>query len=82
LPTTFVLVNTEIEPGVEKVALEAIKKIEGVEEAYAVYGVYDIIARVNANTMDELNEIVNERIRKVEKVRSTLTMIVVEPISR
>ena len=82
MPTTFVLVNTEIEPGVEKVALEAIKKIEGVEEAYAVYGVYDIIARVNANTMDELNEIVNERIRKVEKVRSTLTMIVVEPISR
>ena len=52
--------------------------MEGVEEASAVYGVYDIVARVKADTMDKLKEIVTWRIRRLDKVRSTLTMIVVE----
>ncbi len=76
MPTAFVLINTEI--GSEADVLKDLKKVEGVEEAYAVYGVYDIIARVTANTMDRLKEIVTWRVRRLDKVRSTLTMIVVE----
>lgn len=76
LPTAFVLINTEI--GSEADVLKDLKKVEGVEEAYAVYGVYDIIARVKADTMDKLKEIVTWRVRRLDKVRSTLTMIVVE----
>jgi DNA-binding Lrp family transcriptional regulator len=76
LPTAFVLINTEI--GSEADVLKDLKKVEGVEEAYAVYGVYDIIARVKAETMDKLKEIVTWRVRRLDKVRSTLTMIVVE----
>ena len=76
MPTAFVLINTEI--GSEADVLKDLKKVEGVEEAYAVYGVYDIIARVKANTMDKLKEIVTWRVRRLDKVRSTLTMIVVE----
>jgi DNA-binding Lrp family transcriptional regulator len=74
LPEAFILVNTEI--GAEAETLEAIKKIKGVEEAIAVYGVYDIIVRVKADTMDKLTEIVTWRVRRADKVRSTLTMIV------
>jgi DNA-binding Lrp family transcriptional regulator len=76
MPTAFVLINTEI--GSEANVLETLKKVEGVDEAFAVYGVYDIIARVKADTMDKLKEIVTWRIRRLDKVRSTLTMIVVE----
>jgi DNA-binding Lrp family transcriptional regulator len=76
MPTAFVLINTEI--GSEADVLKDLKKVEGVEEAYAVYGVYDIIARVKANTMDRLKEMVTWRVRRLDKVRSTLTMIVVE----
>jgi len=76
MPTAFVLVNTEI--GSEADVLKDLKKVEGVEEAYAVYGVYDIIARVKSGTMDKLKEIVTWRIRRLDKVRSTSTMIVVE----
>jgi DNA-binding Lrp family transcriptional regulator len=76
MPTAFVLVNSEI--GSEADVLKDVKKVEGVEEAFAVYGVYDIIARVKADTMDKLKEIVTWRIRRLDKVRSTLTMIVVE----
>lgn len=76
MPTAFVLINTEI--GSEANVLETLKKVEGVDEAFAVYGVYDIIARVKADTMNKLKEIVTWRIRRLDKVRSTLTMIVVE----
>ena len=76
MPTAFVLINSEI--GSESDVLNHLKKVEGVEEAYAVYGVYDIVARVSAESMDKLKEIVTWRIRRLDKVRSTLTMIVVE----
>jgi len=76
MPTAFVLINTEI--GSEADVLKDLKKVEGVEEAHAVYGVYDIIARVRADTMDKLKEIVTWKVRRLDKVRSTLTMIVVE----
>ena len=78
MPTAFVLVNTEI--GSEADVLKDLKKVEGVEEAYAVYGVYDIIARVSSDTMDKLKEVVTWRIRRLDKVRSTLTMIIVEEV--
>ena len=77
MPTAFVLINTEI--GSEAEVLKDLKKVEGVnDEAWAVYGVYDIIARVKADTMDKLKEIVTWHVRRLDKVRSTLTMIVVE----
>jgi DNA-binding Lrp family transcriptional regulator len=76
MPTAFVLINTEI--GSENDVLKELKKVEGVEAANAVYGVYDIIARVSADTMDRLKEIVTWKVRRLDKVRSTLTMIVVE----
>jgi DNA-binding Lrp family transcriptional regulator len=76
MPTLIVLVNTEL--GSETDVLKELKKVEGVEESSAVYGVYDIVARVKADTMDKLKEIVTWRIRKLGKVQSTLTMLVVE----
>jgi DNA-binding Lrp family transcriptional regulator len=72
----FVLVNTEI--GSENEVMKTIKKVEGVEEAYAVYGVYDVVAKIKADSMDKLKEIVTWHVRRLDKVRSTLTMIVVE----
>jgi len=77
LPTAFVLVNSEI--GAEDAVLKEIKKIKNVVEAYTVYGVYDIIAKVQAENMEKLKEVVTWSIRRLNKVRSTLTMIVIEP---
>ncbi|MCD6530081.1 Lrp/AsnC ligand binding domain-containing protein [Candidatus Bathyarchaeota archaeon] len=78
MPTAFALINAEI--GAESEVLKALKNIEGVVEAYTVYGVYDIIAKITANTMDKLKEIITWKIRKLDKVRSTLTMIVIEEL--
>jgi len=76
MPMAFVLINTEI--GSESEVLAALKKIDAVDEAYMVYGVYDVVAKVKANTMDKLKEIVTWHVRRLDKVRSTLTMIVIE----
>ena len=74
--TAWVLINTE--PGSEADVLKDLRKIAEVQQAYAVYGVYDIVTRINAGTMDRLKEISTGKVRKLDKVRSTLTMIAVE----
>ena len=76
MPGAFVLVNAEV--GSEETVLERIKSISSVKEAYIVYGVYDIIARVEEDEMNVLKDTITESIRKIELVRSTLTMILIE----
>jgi DNA-binding Lrp family transcriptional regulator len=76
MPKALVLINTE--PGCEGEVLKGLKRIEGVEEAYAAYGVYDIILKVGAGSQDKLKEVITQRIRRLDKVRSTLTMIIIE----
>lgn len=70
----FVLINADL--GSEEEIVSELKKIEGVKEVYMVYGVYDIIAKMEAETMDKVKDIVTWKIRRLDKVRSTLTMIV------
>lgn len=76
MPSAFVLINAEI--GSEDEVLKQLKTLPNVKESYVVYGVYDIVAKVSADTMDKLKDIVTWKIRRLDKVRSTLTMIVVE----
>lgn len=77
MPAAFVLINAEI--GTENELAQELKKIPNVKEAYTVYGVYDIVTKVEAETMDKLKELVTWKIRRLDRVRSTLTMIVMEP---
>lgn len=75
LATAFVLINTDF--GSESEVLKEIKEIPDVIEAHSVHGVYDIIARVETNTMEELKNIISWKIRRRDRVRTTLTMITV-----
>ena len=76
MPTAYILLNTEI--GAEAQVLKAIKKIEGVVDAHKLWGVYEIIARVEANSMDKLKFIINNYIEKIGKINSKLTMISID----
>ena len=80
MPTAYVLLNTEI--GAENQVLKALKKIEGVEEAHNLWGVYDIIANIKAENMEKLKFIVTKRIAKIGKINSKLTMLIDEKPSR
>jgi len=79
MPMAYVLITTE--SGAVDTVLASLKKMDFVKETYMVYGVYDIIATVKADTLDKLKEIVTWNLRSLDKVRSTLTMIVVEDIT-
>jgi len=71
----FVLITAEL--GKESELMEQLNGPEEIKEVYAVYGVYDIIARVEAENMLALKEVISLKIRRLNEVRSTLTMIVV-----
>jgi len=62
--------------GSEDDILEDLKDIPEVKETFKVYGVYDIILKVEADTMDKIKETIS-KIRTMEKVRSTISMIVI-----
>jgi DNA-binding Lrp family transcriptional regulator len=76
MPRAFVLIN--VESGSEDEVLKELKKIEGVEEAYFSYGVYDLISKIKADTMEQLKDMVTRKIRTLSSVRSTLTLIIME----
>ncbi|MGD2142759.1 MAG: Lrp/AsnC ligand binding domain-containing protein [Candidatus Bathyarchaeota archaeon] len=75
MATAFVLINVEI--GAEDEVLRDLRPISEVKEAHLVYGVYDIIAIVETPTMQELKDTISLKVRRLDKVHSTLTMIVV-----
>ncbi|EWG07240.1 MAG: asnC family transcriptional regulator [Candidatus Aramenus sulfurataquae] len=74
--SAIILINTDA--GGEEEVFEKLKNYNEVTEAYIVYGVYDIVAKVEASDMDYLRNFVSSTIRKLPKVRSTLTMIIME----
>jgi len=76
MPRAFVLIN--VESGSEEEVLKELKPIEGVVESYYSYGVYDIITKVKAESMETLKDMVTRKIRNISRVRSTLTLILTE----
>ena len=76
MPTAYVLLNTEI--GAENQVLKALKKIEGVEDARNLWGVYDIIANVKAENLEKIKFIITKRIAKIAKINSKVTMLIDE----
>ncbi len=76
MPRAFVLLN--VEAGSEDEVLKQVKALGFVEEVYVSYGVYDLIIKVKADTMDELKDDVTHKIRALKQVRSTLTLIMIE----
>ncbi len=76
LTTAFVLINAEL--GKEESLVADLKKIRNVDEVYIVYGVYDIVVKIVSDSLDKVKQTITSQLRRSEKVRSTLTMIVVE----
>ena len=54
-----------------------LQAIPEIKESYVVYGVYDVIARVEADSMQRLKDVISHRIRQLDPIRSTLSMVVV-----
>ncbi len=73
MATAFILINTQM--GKEEEVVNELKSITQVKEIDLVYGVYDIIARIEAPNLDEINLDLNEKIRKIDAIQGTIMMI-------
>ena len=76
MASAYVLINTEI--GGEENVINQLKEMKEVEEVSVVYGVYDIVAKITSDTMENLKAIITTKVRHLNKVRSTMTMIAAE----
>jgi DNA-binding Lrp family transcriptional regulator len=76
MPEAYVLIVAEL--GKEDEVLKDVQKTEGVEEVFVTYGVYDLIAKIKADSMKQLKEQVTLRLRKKDNITSTLTLILIQ----
>ena len=73
MATAYVLINCDL--GSEEDVIDALKEIDDVKEVLGTFGAYDIIAKVDADKVDTLRETITWKIRKIDRIRSTLTLM-------
>ena len=81
VPTAYVLLNSDL--GSDQAIISKVKEIldneENVKyEVQGVYGVYDIVLKVTSDNSEKLRGVITNKIRKIDKVQSTLTMMVIQ----
>ncbi len=76
MAAAYVLINCVL--GYEEQVIEELKHLSDVKEVHGTFGAYDIIAKVESEQTTTLRETIIWKIRKMEKVRSTLTLMFVE----
>ncbi len=73
MATAYVLINCEL--GSEEAVISELKSVEGVKEVHGTFGAYDIFAKVESNLVEALREAITWKIRRIPKIRSTLTLM-------
>jgi len=69
----YVLINCDL--GSEDKIISDLRKLEHIKDAVGTFGAYDMVAKVEAENSEQLRETVTWKIRKMDKVRSTLTLM-------
>ena len=72
----FVLINCEL--GSEEKIISELKTFSDVTNVQGTFGAYDIIVEVASESVEKIRETITWKIRKIEKIRSTLTLTKVE----
>jgi DNA-binding Lrp family transcriptional regulator len=74
--SAVVLLNTDLKAS--DGVVDSLRSIKGVEEAHALYGVYDFLVKVKADSIDDLRAMTSKRIKKVAGVTSSITLMVTD----
>ncbi len=78
MTTAYVLINCDL--GSEEQIIEELKQISDVREVHGTFGAYDFLAKVESANVETLRETMTKKIRKIDKVKSTLTLMVIEEL--
>ena len=76
MPIAYILINCDL--GHEQEVIKQLSEIKDVKEVQGTYGVYDIMTRVVSDSMDSLRDTVTIGMTKIPRIRSKLTLIVIE----
>jgi len=76
MTTVYVLINCDL--GFDTEIIDGIKQLDEVKEAHGIFGAYDIIVKLESDNVENLKDVITWKIRKLNKVRSTLTLITTE----
>lgn len=76
MPKALILIT--VDSGTDTEVVQEIKNVVNVKEIYEVYGAYDIIVMVQGDSHANIKETVFNKIRQLERVKSTLTMMIIE----
>ncbi len=76
METAYVLINCDL--GYEEQIIDELKQLTNVKEAHGILGAYDILAKVESANVKNLRETITWKIRKLNRVRSTLSLMVIE----
>ncbi|QUC65154.1 Lrp/AsnC ligand binding domain-containing protein [Nitrosopumilus sp. K4] len=73
MTTAHVLINCE--DSKKNAIIENLKHVESVKEVHGTFGAFDVIAKIENDIKDKIQETVAYNIRTMEDIRSTLTLI-------
>ena len=76
MATAYILINCEL--GSEESIIQELKNLDGVIEVHGTFGAYDILAKIESPNIDVLRETITGKIRKIDQIRSTLTLMGIE----
>ena len=76
MATAYVLINCEL--GSEESIIQELKNLDGVIEVHGTFGAYDILAKIESFNVETLREIITWKVRKIDQIRSTLTLMGIE----
>jgi len=78
MASAYVLVNCDL--GFEAEKIDEIKQLEDVKEVHGVFGAYDILVKVESAKVENLREAITLKIRRLNRVKSTLTLLIIEEL--
>jgi len=71
----YVLISCDL--GTEETVIEDLKHIDSVKEVHGTFGAYDMIAKVESLEKEKLRKTITQKIRRLDHVRSTLTLMTI-----
>ena len=73
MPKAFVFLNCDL--GSEKSVIDQLQQLDTVKEVHGTFGSYDILAKLESSSNEELSLTLSKKIRKFKNINSSMTLI-------
>lgn len=70
-----------VKPGMDRSVFQAVKNLKQVKDMETLYGEYDLLMKIQVETMDDLDAFIFDTVRTIQGVERTTTLITIEPPS-